>query len=175
MPMLHKIFTSFLYIHRQHDITILRFGNYVIFYNRNIVKTSFLIEDKTFSFEVTQFQYLFIFIGGAIGALFRYLISFLNVSGSFPVGTFVANLIGAFVMGILTTLSISFFKNRPTLKKAITTGFLGALTTFSTFQIELVHMFNHQQFIILLLYAVTSYVLGIFLCHFGMTIGGALS
>ncbi|WP_375794120.1 CrcB family protein, partial [Staphylococcus aureus] len=40
-------------------------------------------------------QYLYIFIGGAIGALLRYLISFLNVSGSFPVGTFVANLIGA--------------------------------------------------------------------------------
>lgn len=134
-----------------------------------------MIKDKALSFEVNQLQYVYIFIGGALGALIRYLISFLNVSGTFPVGTFVANLIGAFVMGFLTTLSIAFLKNRPTLKKAITTGFLGALTTFSTFQIELVHMFDHQQFVTLLLYAVTSYMLGILLCHCGMKIGGAVS
>lgn len=173
--MLHKIYTSLLYNHRHHDITILRFGNSVIFYNRNVVKTSFLIKDKTLSFEVNQLQYVYIFIGGALGALLRYLISLLNVSGSFPAGTFVTNLLGAFVMGFLTTFSISFFKNRPILKKAITTGFLGAFTTFSTFQIELVHMFDHQQFVTLLLYAVTSYVLGILLCHCGMKAGGAIS
>ncbi|ORN49678.1 camphor resistance protein CrcB, partial [Staphylococcus aureus] len=68
-----------------------------------------------------------------------------------------------------------FFSNHPTLKKAITTGFLGALTTFSTFQLELIHMFDHQQFITLLLYAVTSYVLGILLCYVGIKLGGGLS
>ena len=120
---------------------------------------------KLLLFEVNQMQYVYIFIGGALGALLRYLISFLNTDGGFPIGTLIANLTGAFVMGLLTSLT----------KKAITTGFLGALTTFSTFQLELIHMFDHQQFITLLLYAVTSYVFGILLCYVGIKLGGGLS
>lgn len=77
-------------------------------------------------------QYVYIFIGGALGALLRYLISFLNTDGGFPIGTLIANLTGAFVMGLLTALTIAFFQTiRPI--KAITTGFLGALTTFQHF------------------------------------------
>lgn len=130
---------------------------------------------KLLLFEVNQMQYVYIFIGGALGALLRYLISFLNTDGGFPIRTLIANLTGAFVMGLLTALTIAFFSNHPTLKKAITTGFLGALTTFSTFQLELIHMFDHQQFITLLLYAVTSYVFGILLCYVGIKLGGGLS
>ncbi len=119
---------------------------------------------------------MYIFLSaGALGALLRYLISFLNTDGGFPIGTLIANLTGAFVMGLLTALTIAFFSNHPTLKKAITTGFLGALTTFSTFQLELIHMFDHQQFITLLLYAITSYVFGILLCYVGIKLGGGLS
>lgn len=55
-------------------------------------------------------QYVYIFIGGALGALLRYLISFLNTDGGFPIGTLIANLTGAFVMGLLTALTIAFFK-----------------------------------------------------------------
>lgn len=55
-------------------------------------------------------QYVYIFIGGALGALLRYLISFLNTDGGFPIGTLIANLTGAFVMGLLTALTIEFFK-----------------------------------------------------------------
>lgn len=40
-------------------------------------------------------QYVYIFIGGALGALLRYLISFLNTDGGFPIGTLIANLTGA--------------------------------------------------------------------------------
>ncbi len=54
-------------------------------------------------------QYVYIFIGGALGALLRYLISFLNTDGGFPIGTLIANLTGAFVMGLLTALTIAFF------------------------------------------------------------------
>lgn len=61
-------------------------------------------------------QYVYIFIGGALGALLRYLISFLNTDGGFPIGTLIANLTGAFVMGLLTALTIAFFSNHPTLK-----------------------------------------------------------
>ena len=88
-------------------------------------------------------QYLFIFIGGAFGALMRYLFSFFNHGHDIPIGTLSANLIGGFFMGFLSALTIKLFNNNPLLKKAVTTGFMGALTTFSTFQFELVQMFKH--------------------------------
>ena len=75
---------------------------------RRVAKTSFKF--KLLLFEVNQMQYVYIFIGGALGALLRYLISFLNTDGGFPIGTLIANLTGAFVMGLLTALTIAFFK-----------------------------------------------------------------
>ena len=41
-------------------------------------------------------QYLFIFIGGSIGALLRYWFSFMNPDSGFPTGTFIANIMGSF-------------------------------------------------------------------------------
>ncbi|EHJ07690.1 fluoride efflux transporter CrcB [Staphylococcus simiae] len=118
--------------------------------------------------------YLYIFIGGAIGALLRFSLSTLNHDSTFPIGTLVANLIGALLMGLFTAISINLFNNHPTLKKAITTGLLGALTTFSTFQVELVQMMEQHQFLLSLCYALTSYIFGILLCYCGMKIGGKI-
>lgn len=120
-------------------------------------------------------QYLYVFIGGAIGALLRYVLSNLNDATTFPTGTFIANLIGAFLMGFIGTLSITFFKNYPLVKKGLTTGLLGALTTFSTFQFELVRMFNQSQFLYAGLYAISSYVLGLVFCYCGVKLGGRKS
>lgn len=64
-------------------------------------------------------QYVYIFIGGALGALLRYLISFLNTDGGFPIGTLIANLTGAFVMGLLTALTIAFFFKPSDAKKKL--------------------------------------------------------
>lgn len=69
-------------------------------------------------------QYVYIFIGGALGALLRYLISFLNTDGGFPIGTLIANLTGAFVMGLLTALTIAFFQTIRPLKKLLRLVFL---------------------------------------------------
>lgn len=120
-------------------------------------------------------QYLYIFIGGALGALLRYGLSNFNHGNTFPIGTLIANLGGAFLMGLITALIINTFNQYPLIKKGITTGFLGALTTFSTFQFELVHMLEQQQYTLLIIYAIVSYVLGILLCYIGGRIGGALS
>lgn len=119
-------------------------------------------------------QYIYIFIGGALGALLRYAFSTLNDNSGFPLGTFLVNLLGAFLMGLIGTLTITLFKRYPLVKKAITTGFLGALTTFSTFQFELVQLFDHHNFMMLIIYGVTSYILGIIFCYLGVKIGGQL-
>lgn len=120
-------------------------------------------------------QYLYIFIGGAFGALLRYGLSHFNHGQTFPIGTLIANLGGAFLMGLITALIINTFNEYPLIKKGITTGFLGALTTFSTFQFELVHMLEQQQYALLVIYVSISYVFGILLCYIGGRIGGALS
>lgn len=120
-------------------------------------------------------QYLYVFAGGALGALLRFIFSQFNHSQGFPTGTFIANLAGAFFMGLFSALVIQAFHSNPLLKKGITTGFLGALTTFSTFQFELVKMFEHQHYLLLIVYAVSSYILGIAVCYIGGKVGGALS
>lgn len=120
-------------------------------------------------------QYLYIFIGGAVGALLRYLFSFINTSFELPVGTMIANLCGAFLMGFLGTMTIQYFHNNPVLKKGITTGFIGSFTTFSTFQFELVNFFENGSFMLLILYAFMSYVLGIILCYIGVRLGAKIS
>lgn len=119
-------------------------------------------------------QYIYIFIGGALGALLRYAFSTLNDSSGFPLGTFLVNLLGAFLMGLFGTLTITLFERYPLVKKAITTGLIGALTTFSTFQFELVQLFDHHNFMMLIIYGVTSYILGIIFCYLGVKIGGQL-
>ncbi|WP_412521197.1 fluoride efflux transporter CrcB [Staphylococcus simulans] len=120
-------------------------------------------------------QYLYVFAGGALGALLRFIFSQLNHGTGFPIGTFIANLAGAFLMGFFSALAIQAFKSNPLLKKGITTGFLGALTTFSTFQFELIKMFNQQHYTLLIVYALSSYLLGLAVCYIGSKAGGALS
>ncbi|MFH4901748.1 fluoride efflux transporter CrcB [Staphylococcus cohnii] len=120
-------------------------------------------------------QYLYIFIGGALGAFIRYLLSFLNTTNGFPSGTFIANIIGAFLMGLLGSLAIQYFRNSPLLKKGMTSGFLGALTTFSTFQFELVGILQQQAYVMFITYALLSYIIGIWVCYVGVKMGERLS
>lgn len=120
-------------------------------------------------------QYIFIFLGGMLGAYLRYLISFFNIGFSLPIGTLIANIIGAFLMGLLTNWSLTLFKDYPDIKKGITTGLIGAFTTFSTFQIELVQLFNHDQFLLSFSYAMTSFILGILACYVGSQLGRDIS
>jgi CrcB protein len=79
-------------------------------------------------------------IGGALGALARWMISYkLNVLfPAIPPGTLVANIVGGYIVG----LAIAFFVARPEVspewRLLIITGFCGGLTTFSTFSAEVV-------------------------------------
>jgi fluoride exporter len=87
-------------------------------------------------------------MGAAIGALLRWFLGLkLNtLSPMIPMGTLGANWIGGYLIGI----AIAFFSAHPTLssewKLFIITGFLGALTTFSTFSAEIVTMLQQGRF-----------------------------
>lgn len=81
----------------------------------------------------------FIALGGALGALTRYFVGTWvtgKIGGSFPWGTFVINITGCFILGLFMTLVSERILRNPNIKPLITIGFVGAYTTFSTYEYE---------------------------------------
>ncbi len=94
---------------------------------------------------------LYIAIFGAAGCLSRYFLSgwVYGVMGrSFPYGTFAVNILGAFVIGLLMEFGIRSTLIPPSLRVGMTVGFLGGLTTFSTFSYETFRLLEDGEFLI---------------------------
>lgn len=83
-------------------------------------------------------------VGAALGAWLRWVLSvMLNTTvPQLPLGTLVANLLGGYLMGVCMAWIASTQQISPELRLILTTGFLGGLTTFSTFSAEAVDMIN---------------------------------
>ena len=84
-------------------------------------------------------------IGGALGAVMRYLVSngfYALLGRDFPYGTLAVNVIGSFLMGVLSVLLIDRGEIDPLIKLAILVGFLGSFTTFSTFSLDTLVLIN---------------------------------
>jgi len=87
---------------------------------------------------------------GALGCLARYYLSswvYSRLGGAFPYGTLVVNLVGAFAIGLLMELSLRSTLVPPHLRVGLAIGFLGGLTTFSTFGYETYRLLEDGQFI----------------------------
>ncbi|ELB2049335.1 fluoride efflux transporter CrcB [Vibrio parahaemolyticus] len=97
-----------------------------------------------------QFSILgFIALGGAIGACFRYLVSefcVLLFGRGFPYGTLTVNVVGSFIMGLLIAAFESEILATEPWRQVIGLGFLGALTTFSTFSMDNVLLMQQGAF-----------------------------
>ena len=84
-------------------------------------------------------EYVMVAAGGMIGALARYVLAgwVTRLNGSvFPLGTFVVNISGSLLLGLLGTLMLEKVSVDPYWRILITIGFLGSFTTFSTLQFE---------------------------------------
>lgn len=111
-------------------------------------------------------------VGGSFGCLMRWGLGMAlnSIFPSIPPGTLAANLIGCYLIGIAMT----FFSGHPELspewRLLIITGFLGGLTTFSSFSAEVVTLLQQGNFLTACL-AISFHVVG----SLGMTILGVLS
>ena len=95
-------------------------------------------------------QILGIMLGGAFGAIFRYLFSngvYAWLGRGFPYGTLAVNVIGSFLMGLLTILLIEKGNVSEVVKLTLLVGFLGAFTTFSTFSMDTLNLINQGQLV----------------------------
>ncbi|WP_027395447.1 fluoride efflux transporter CrcB [Aquimarina latercula] len=117
-------------------------------------------------------QLLLVFIGGGTGSVARFLISkYLNNEATgIPYGTFTANILGSFLIGIILGLAL---KNNVLSQNTIlflATGFCGGFTTFSTFAYENHMLLRSGDFINFGLYAIGTFVIGFLLVFLGMWI-----
>jgi CrcB protein len=105
-----------------------------------------------------------IFLGGAIGALARYGLAdaLPHDPGTWPWATFAVNIAGALALGYLTTRLQERLPPSAYRRPLLGTGLCGALTTFSTMQVELLRMLDADNYTLAMTYALVS-VLGGFL------------
>ena len=112
--------------------------------------------------------------GGAAGAVARYLVNISPLAGTFekfPLPTFVINVVGSFLIGLLLILLTDKFEVGDNLRMAVIVGFLGAFTTFSTFEMEIYGLAKEREFGIALLYMLLSVVAGFVGVAAGVWIG----
>lgn len=114
-------------------------------------------------------EYVLVGIGGAFGSITRYALG-KYISGhtksEFPRGTFIINITGALLLGILTEAQIN--KN---LYVLLGDGFLGAYTTFSTFMYEGFNLFQDREKLNAFIYIIGSLFIGVVGFAIGMRIG----
>ena len=102
--------------------------------------------------------------GGATGAVARYLLATQigTWTGSgFPWGTFVVNVLGCAIMGLLTELFAQAWSPSPEMRAFLTVGILGGFTTFSAFSLDAVLLMERNDWLPALLYVVGSVVLSL--------------
>lgn len=113
---------------------------------------------------------LYIASGGALGALLRYWMSsgvHLLMGKNFPYGTLSVNLTGSILIGFLYVLLFERVEASPEWRFALIIGLLGSFTTFSTFSIETLNLFQTGQQI----KAVLNILLSVSLCLTGCWLG----
>ena len=102
-------------------------------------------------------------IGGAFGAVARYLINISPLAGlfeKFPFPTFFINITGSFLIGFLLILLSDRIAVSENLRLAVIVGFLGAFTTFSTFEMELYDLLGERLWLHAMAYLFASVMIG---------------
>lgn len=123
---------------------------------------------------------VYVMLGGAVGAGFRYQIGTIalrNLGPNFPWGTWIVNLLGGLLMGILAGVLTKQFtpdQGEP-LRLLMGVGVLGGFTTFSAFSLETANMLMRGQVVLATAYAVSSVAGSIMFLFAGLLLTRALA
>jgi fluoride exporter len=115
--------------------------------------------------------------GGALGAVVRYLVNLAPLASAcdkFPLPTFVINVSGSFMIGLAVALFAGRVDVSENLTAAVVIGFIGAFTTFSTFEMEIFSLARERQLAIAAAYIALSIILGMAGLVAGFAIGRRL-
>jgi CrcB protein len=119
-------------------------------------------------------KYMVVLAGAGLGGLARYVAGtwiMAKYGGRFPLGTFVINITGAFLIGVLMTLLTERFHPHPNWRLFLVVGMLGGYTTFSSFEYETYQALRDGERWLGLLYVAGSVVLG----YLGVWLGTLLA
>ncbi|MDF1655862.1 MAG: fluoride efflux transporter CrcB [Coxiellaceae bacterium] len=120
-------------------------------------------------------EYVAVMIGGAIGSCLRFattrMVQRLPLEGGFPFGILSVNIIGSFVIGLLATLLVGKYHLGAPWRAGIFVGVLGGFTTFSSFSLDTMTLFEAGHY----LYAFTNICVSVIVCllaaAFGLFLG----
>ena len=120
---------------------------------------------------------LLVMLGGAIGAGFRYHVSYValrELGPAFPWGTWIVNLLGGFLMGVLAGVVAGDPGRSEPLRLFLGAGVLGGFTTFSAFSLESFNMLGRGDYAMAVSYAVASVAGSILMLFAGVLLGRAV-
>ena len=122
-------------------------------------------------------SYLLIAIGGDSGALTRYSIDKLTLYFGMEniFGTFLVNISGSFILGILISISTYKLNFSNAVRDAITIGFLGSYTTFSTLTVTSLTLWQSGQYVKASINIVLSIIFGLIAAYAGFHLGNQVS
>jgi len=106
-------------------------------------------------------KYVYIFIGGFIGAILRYLLKEVTL------GTLITNVLGCFLIGLILTLAFEILDFNSNIRLGIATGLLGAFTTFSTVCKESFKLIVSGNYLSCILYIFVTVAFGLFAVYLG--------
>jgi len=122
-------------------------------------------------------KYIYIFIGGALGAVLRLAIKNIhiwNYHENIPLNTLIINITGSFILALFLTFAFEVMEVDADIRLGVSTGFLGAFTTFSTLCKETVALMVSGEYFSAISYLTVSTVLGLTAAYLGIVLAREL-
>jgi fluoride exporter len=122
-------------------------------------------------------SFVWVAVGGAIGSVLRFGVNLAAprlLGNDFPWATLAVNVVGSFLIGLITAFLAEKFVDQPELKLFLTTGVLGGFTTFSAFSLDVFGLMQRGENSTALIYALASVMLSIVAVFAGFMVSRAL-